>query len=70
MFILLVVENPLGAHNILLWSFNKDYTSLRLKLFNSSSIATTQSGSHSASSILKGSKEERLLSGVMLEAYV
>jgi hypothetical protein len=31
---------------------------LRLKLFNSSCIATTQSRSRSASSTLKGSKEE------------
>jgi hypothetical protein len=29
-----------------------------LMLFNSSCIATTQSGSHTASSTLKGSKEE------------
>jgi hypothetical protein len=36
----------------------KDHTSLRLKLLNSSYIATTQSGSRSASSTLKGSKEE------------
>jgi hypothetical protein len=36
----------------------KDHTSLRLKLFNSFCIATTQSGSRSACSTLKGSKEE------------
>jgi hypothetical protein len=36
----------------------KDHTSFRLKLFNSSYIAITQSGSHSASSTLKDSKEE------------
>jgi hypothetical protein len=39
-------------------SVTKDHTSLRLNLFNSSCIPTTQSGSHSASSTLKGSKEE------------
>jgi hypothetical protein len=38
----------------------KDHTLLHLKLFNSSCIATTQSGSRSASSTLKGSKEEKM----------
>jgi hypothetical protein len=36
----------------------KDHTLLHLKFFNSSYIATTQSGSRSAFSTLKGSKEE------------
>jgi hypothetical protein len=36
----------------------KDHTSLLLKLFNSSCMTTTQSGSRSASSTLKDSKEE------------
>jgi hypothetical protein len=36
----------------------KDHTLLLLKLLSSSYMATTQSGSHSASSTLKGSNEE------------
>jgi hypothetical protein len=36
----------------------KDHTLLRLRLFNSSCMATTQSGSRNTSSTLKGFKEE------------
>jgi hypothetical protein len=58
MLILLVEEYLFGSYNIFLWSSAEDHTSLRLKLFNCSCIATTQTGLRSASSILKGSKEE------------
>jgi hypothetical protein len=58
MLILLIEKYPFGTYNILLWSFNQRPHFIALEVFNSSCIATTQSGSHSASSTLKGSKEE------------
>jgi hypothetical protein len=49
------------VHTIFFFGLSiKDHTSLRLKLFNSSYIATIQSRSRSASSILKGSKEKQM----------
>jgi hypothetical protein len=47
-----------GTRYVELLILHPVHTSLCLKLFNSSCIATTQSGSRSSSSTLKGSKEE------------
>jgi hypothetical protein len=47
----------------------KDHTLLRLKLFNSSCIATTQSGSRSASSTLKGEKPSGSFLGLIVMSH-